>query len=103
MVQDNPLMNELEQLINYCRAHEEIYIFGHDLPQRLFSKYLAMSCLPVTGFLVPEVREEDMIGEPFPVINLMDYTPRPHFDRKKLRLLPKKVGILITVAENRYN
>lgn len=100
MVQDNPIMNELEQLIRFCRTHDEIYIYGHDLPQRLFSKYLAMSNLPITGFLVPEINEEDIANEPFPVLNLLSFS----FQYRHFLTFPKKkIGALITIEENRYN
>lgn len=34
MVEDNPRMNELEEMVNFCENHEAIYIWGHDITKK---------------------------------------------------------------------
>ena len=93
-------MNELEEMVNFYKDHDEIWIWGHDIEQRLFSKYFAMSHMPITGFLVPEVRKEDRFKEPFPVINVIAFKEK---NKRKFIGNNKKIGVLITVDESRYS
>ena len=71
MEQDNPRMDELEQLKKFC-GKNDIYIYEYDLTQRLISKYLRMAQIPIKGFIVPEVHGSDIINEPFPIIPLVE-------------------------------
>lgn len=70
MVEDNPLQNELEELVAFCRRFPKIYIYEHGPTQRLISKYLYYARIPIQGFVKPEVCAADQAGEPFPVVNL---------------------------------
>ena len=89
MIEDNPRMNELEELIRFCGTGHAIYIYQHDLTQKLISKYLWMSEISIKGFIMPEVREKDTINEPFPIIPLGN-----------VKILPRKRNIRIIVAED---
>lgn len=64
-------MEELETLMQFCVKCANIYICGHDGPQRQLSKYLAMAGRPITGFIVFEVMPHDRINEPFPAIDVL--------------------------------
>lgn len=91
MVIDNPRMEELETLMQFCSKYANIYIYGHDGPQRLLSKYLAMAGRPITGFIVSEVMPGDRVNEPFPVIDLLSIP----------RTQKKSLGVLISVEDSR--
>lgn len=70
MIEDNPRMNELEEMVRFIGRDKKVYIYQHDLMQRLISKYLYMSGIPIQGFIKPEVCEADTVNEYFPVISL---------------------------------
>lgn len=93
MVIDNPKMNELESLVEFCRKHEKIYIYGHGINQRLISKYLYMADIKIDGFLVSEIMPDDKVNEPFDVINILSV---PKFGKNK-------IGVILSVEEERYN
>lgn len=94
MVEDNPRMNELEELIEFCKKYDKIYIYDHDIVQRMISKYLYMSEIQIQGFIKPETRECDKINEPFPVLNLTE--------AKQLRQ-KRKIGIIVSNEDHMYN
>lgn len=89
MIEDNPRMNELEELKKFCGINNDIYIYQHDLTQMLISKYLWMAQIPIKGFIKPEVRYSDIINEPFPIIPLAE-----------VKHLRKKQNIRIIVASD---
>ena len=83
MVQDNPVMNELEEMANFCtsghrkgffkkKRETRLYIYGHDEVHRMISKYLHYAEIRIDGFLMAHVRECDRYGEPFPIISLSE-------------------------------
>ena len=62
MVEDNPNQNELEELVAFCRKFPQIYIYEHGPVQRLISKYLYFSKIPIQGFVKAEVSGCDKGG-----------------------------------------
>lgn len=94
MVQDNPNMHELEELMEFCASHRPIYLFDHGEPQRLVAKYLCMAGISVSAYLVPEIMPDDRIGESIPVRNLYTF-------RKTLFSSHKAAGVILTVADYR--
>ena len=89
-----PKMNELEEMISFCKKNKEIYIYGHDTVQKMISKYLYYSEISISGFIMPEIRECDRINEPFDIINL------PELRRKMNK---KKIGVIISTEDSLYN
>lgn len=63
MVEDNPKMIELEEMKEFCDRCEYIYIWGHNMQPMLISKYLFMSEIKITGFVMPIVRDCDRYNE----------------------------------------
>jgi len=60
----------------------------------MISKYLFYAERPITGFIMPEVRECDRFGEPFPILTLPEVK----------RLWNKKnIGIIVATEDNLYN
>jgi hypothetical protein len=84
MVEDNPKMNELEELASFCAKNDEIYIYGHDVVQKMISKYLAMANIRIKGFIMPEIRESDRAWEPFPIYTLVEAQNRGGGTERKL-------------------
>lgn len=96
MVEDNPRMDELEELVQFCHTYRNIYIYGHGESQRLLSKYLVMSQIKISGFIVPEILLDDYKGELLPVVNILS-VKLPKWRKKA------DTGIIISVNECRYS
>lgn len=94
MVEDNPKMNELEEIISFCKKNKYIYIYGHDVVQKMISKYLYYSEISINGFIMPEIRECDRISEPFDIINL------PELSKKSNK---KQIDVIISTEDSLYN
>lgn len=69
-----PHIYELADMFDFCRQHDEIYIFGTDYSQQMLWKLLKNSpTLPIKGFV------DQKVGEPvngIPVISLQDVVSR---------------------------
>jgi len=97
MVEDNPLMSELERMVAFCKAHEHIYIYRTDATQTFIQKYLCMAELKIDGFIKPEVFEGDRATLTTPVYN---------FYEMKLNVEDygaEKVGVIISNQDEVYN
>lgn len=94
MVEDNPRMNELDEMVQFISSCKEWYIYGHDTVQKMLSKYLFFSKLPISGFVMPEVRACDKDGEPFPILTL------PELAKKVNK---RRIGVIIPTEDNLYN
>lgn len=97
MIEDNPLMSELERMIAFCKAHEHIYIYRTDELQKLISKYFAMSQIRIEGFIKPEVFEGDRAIEPFPIYNF--YEMKLNVEKYSA----ENVGVIISNQDEVYN
>ena len=94
MIEDNPRMNELEELVEFCKKHKKIYIYNHDLTQKLISKYLWMSNIVIQGFIMCEIHDSDKAAEPFPILNLVEINA---LSKKK------EIGVIISTDDSMYN
>lgn len=96
MVEDNPKMIELEEMKEFCDRCEYIYIWGHNMQSMLISKYLFMSEIKITGFVMPIVRDCDRYNEPFPIETLAKLN--------KLSYLKKrKTGVILPCLDDESN
>lgn len=94
MVEDNPFMSELERMYSFCCEYKNIFIYRTEIIQKMISKYLFMSGLNVTGFIKPEVYENDRYNEPKPIYNL--------FEIKK-KFVNEETGIILSVDDSVYS
>ena len=95
MVEDNPKMNELEELHHFCKKYN-IYIYGHDITSMNVSKYLYFSGVKIKGFIKPEVLQCDIASEPFPIVNLAELNT---FSKKE----KQTIGVIICAPTELYN
>lgn len=96
MIEDNPKMAELDELIDFCQKNKSIYIYGHQLVQKMISKYLWMSNIKIQGFILPEIKEGERINEPFSLFNLVAIS--------KLSYIKKiNTGVIISSDDSMYN
>lgn len=72
MVEDNPRMIELEEMVSFCNRYKYTYIYDHQMPSMLLSKYFFMSQIKIDGFIMPIVRDCDRYNEPFPILTLSE-------------------------------
>lgn len=54
MNNDQPRIKQLEEMINFCKEHIYIYIFGHAHDQIMLKKYLNMVGFEVRGFILSD-------------------------------------------------
>jgi len=54
MNNDQPRMRQLEEMINFCKDHKYIYIYGHAHDQLMLKKYLNMVGFEVHGFVLSD-------------------------------------------------
>ena len=94
MVNDNPLMSELERMADFCRETPKVFIYQLGETQKLISKYLAMSDLHIAGFIKPEVYEGDRANEAFPIYN---------FAELHRKFLADDVGIILSTADEVFS
>lgn len=100
MVEDNPLMNELEELVDFCSRFKEIYIYGHSSTQMLISKYLHYAQIRIQGFIMPEVQTCDQAGEPFPIFNFLEMKKRIG---GKILGKANNTGVILSTDSGQYN
>lgn len=94
MVNDNPLMSELERMADFCKSTPHVFIYQLGETQKLISKYLAFSGLPIAGFIKPEVYEPDRLNEIFPIYTFAELARK--FDKND-------VGIILSVNDTVYS
>ena len=68
-----------------CSNKHEIYIYNHDLTQKMISKYLYYAQIRISGFVMAEVREHDKENEPFPVVALASLKRK--INKKRIRVI----------------
>lgn len=72
---EDPHIYELAELLAFCRAHTEIYIYGTDYPQQMLWKLLKSSpSLPMKGFMDAE-QKAPING--VPVVGISEAISRP--------------------------
>ena len=94
MIEDNPRMNELERMADFCASHDYIFIYRTESVQKLLSKYLWMSDIRIQGFIKPEVYEGDRANEPFPIYNF------PEVKKFVNQKGNEKVGVLLSTEDS---
>ena len=52
MVNEQPRMNELEDMIKFCKKYKNVYIWGDCHKRELLLKYLNFAGIEVTAFVV---------------------------------------------------
>lgn len=83
----------IEQLINFCKKFNKIYVYGIQDEQRYMAKYLKQAEMPVAGFMVSWEEKANEVGR---LDNLPVIWPG-NFPRDD------KAGIVIAVHEQHYN
>lgn len=94
MVEDNPRMNELERMADFCDKYEYIFIYRTECTQKLISKYFHMAGIRIQGFIKPEVYEGDRANEPFPIYNF------PEIRKFVLEKGPENIGVIISTDDS---
>lgn len=97
MVEDNPKMNELEELYEFAGGgydKYEIYIYNCGLTQKMISKYLYYAKIKIKGFIMSEVRACDIENEPFPIVTLASM---------QKKIYKKRVRVIISSEDGLYN
>lgn len=94
MIEDNPRMNELERMAEFCAMHKYIFLYRTEEDQKLISKYFHMSDIKIQGFVKPEVYELDRVNEPFPIINF------PELKRFVMEKGTENIGIIISTDDS---
>jgi hypothetical protein len=67
MNNDQPIIWKLEEMICFCHAHKDIYIYGFGHDQKMLKKYLEMVDIKVQGYVVSDhmydctLRDENVI------------------------------------------
>lgn len=97
MVEDNPRMNELERMADFCEMHKYIFIYRTDCTQKLISKYLHMADIRIQGFIKPEVYEGDRANEPFPIYNF------PEIKKFSEQKGSENIGVIISTDDSVNN
>ena len=97
MAEDNSLMAKWEELTDFIQLHAEgnpVYIYGHELVHKMIAKYLSISEIKISGFILSEVREVDKGNEKFPVTSL---------SRIKEESNAKKIKVIIASDDGMCN
>ena len=97
MVKDNPKMNELERMHEFCCVHKFVFLYRTELTQKLISKYFWMSGIRLQGFIKPEVYESDRANESFPIYNF------PELKRFVDENGQENIGVIISTDDSVYS
>ena len=100
MVEDNPMMNELERMAEFIKSHRHVFIYRTEPTQKLISKYLHMAELKIDGFIKPEVYEGDRVNEPFPIWNFVQIRNKVEDFKKEEGGL--SAGVIISTDDSVY-
>lgn len=63
---DNPNIDQVRELINFCSSHRHNFIFGDDEPQQLLAKFLMSAGVSVTGFITDLPKRQLLCRLPLP-------------------------------------
>jgi len=84
----------VELMIDFCKKHEEIYVYGCAETQQLLAKYLKAAQMPFKGFLVYTKEEADLKNGCY---GCGVYTP------DTIPVRTANIGVLVAVGEKYYN
>lgn len=59
LINELPHIYELEDMINFCRKYEKVYIYGRGEKQEYLLKYFDMCGVKISGFVVTRKKETD--------------------------------------------
>lgn len=96
MIEDNPKMNELEDLVKFCLGGGKVFIYGHDITAMNVSKYLFFSEIKIEGFIKPEIYESEKIIEPFPMVGIVEINDLSDDEKQAVK-------VIICSPEELYN
>lgn len=95
VINNLPHIYELEDMINFCKSFQSIYIWGNGEIEQYLLKYLDMSGIKTEGFVV--AREEELHGD---FSSEYRNLPVVHFD--EIQWTEEK-GIIIGTSEKWYH
>ncbi len=86
-----PHIYELDDLFLFCKKCEKIYIYGCAIRQEMLAKYLMMSGIPVTGYVVSFFSgREKLTWRQFPIITRAEM------------ILDKEAGCILGLSDQYY-
>ena len=97
MIEDNPIMSELERMHEFCCVHKFVFLYRTEPTQKLISKYFWMSGIRLQGFIKPEVYESDRANESFPIYNF------PELKRFVDENGQENIGVIISTDDSVYS
>lgn len=102
---DNPNIDQVRELINFCSSHRHNFIFGDDEPQQLLAKFLMSAGVSVTGFITDLPKKTIVVPfTPPPTYSLEEvdkkYSKVPFFHKHKVF---KNCGVIISNPDFTYN
>lgn len=59
LINELPHIYELEDMMEFCRTHKEVYIYGKEENQEYLLKYFDMCGVEIAGYVVTFLREEE--------------------------------------------
>ncbi len=96
MYADNPKIDEIEELAKFCQNHQHVFIYQREQNQRMIAKYLNMAELPIRGYVLPEVLQEDRGWDKYPIYSLPEM--KEFVDKHK----GESIGVILSHDERLY-
>jgi len=95
MIDDQPIMGQLEQLMYFCNNHKYIYVYGCGEEQELVVKYLTISDVKVEGYIASTKNycDKELIRIPIYTLDEMFRAGENNDD----------IGIIMALSDRHYN
>lgn len=94
LINELPHIYELEDMVNFCKKHEHIYIYGRAEKQEYLLKYFDMCGIRIDGFVVTTVREQERACFLYREISVYSFE---EFYRKE-----ENKGIILALSDKYY-
>jgi MoaA/NifB/PqqE/SkfB family radical SAM enzyme len=98
MIDDQPHVNEIENMINFCNKFTHIYIYGCGENQEYLLKFLDMCNVKVDGYIVSSPERRSAYDESNPNNPRLAYRKLPIFLIEEVPCLSSS-GILLALSE----
>ena len=96
LINELPHIYELEDMMEFCRKYEEIYIYGRAYNQEFLLKFFDMAGVSVKGYVTTTVREEEL--------KCFSYRELPIVSYDELIKLKEthNIGVVVGLSDKHY-